>query len=632
MNRRLLLAGLSLGAISLCIGVFALSMERETKFVEGSQILYSLTLDTDHRIVDNTIKTDLGNDIPVDLYGVTTDDPDYFFVAKNVSHQDYCHIRNRIPINGVTKIRYVLGSASEKIRIYYSHQYNQFDTKSYLLSSGKEGELDFNLEGGNPSYFSITPDDFGEKSMTAHIEQLVFYYTCQPAPDPVVPQSEWDRWTYENVSDQSIHKRLTGFSINQEDIPENKTLVVPNTIGGQEVDAINDEILANVDWVEHLVIPFVGGFRYLQSGGLGASFGRLFSTSAKPLNKYQAVTQYGETFYIPRSLKKITLNYGNVVEGETTVCLPNYSFYGMNQIEEFTLNARVKIIGLNVFSGCVGLEEIYLPNTVTSIGAGAFTGCSNLTIRTYGNINVSANANPDARPVTENYIESFSDSTFIYDIYDGGLDKYLNVMSLVNEANITELTIPSYVTYRGETYEVASIANRAFENIPSLKNVFININIQKVGKYAFNGSFKATVFLPGLRYDEIYLAGWDYSIAAYYENFVSGPVTKADHVNYYQLIDDKYVVESISDDSHDITFNPIESDYVLFFGAYCCEGNEDLEIIHIPHNIVSGGFASYAFYGCSNLISVYFDGTVDEWGDIVKNKMGPFVKITNQRF
>ena len=612
MNKKVLLAGFFLGVVGLTIGTLAFSTYSEPQFVEGSQVLYTLTLDTSHRIINNdTIKTDLGNDIPVDCYDVTTDNENYVIVVKNTNHQDQHHVRNRDPINGLTKVKYILGSNSESIRIYYSYSYhNNYDSfgeNDYICSSGIEGELDFNLPGGNPSYFSITADGYD----TVHIEKLVFYYTCQATPSPVVPESEFGHWTYETVSD---HKRLTGFSINQEDIPANKTLVVPNTIGGQQVDEISDGILANVDWVEHLVIPFVGGFRY---NSPGATFGILFSASSKP--NCQPVNDYGNThtYYIPNSLKKITLNYGNV-DNQQRVHLPNYSFYRMSQIEEITLNARLEIIGENVFSSCDNLEEIYLPESVTSIGAGTFTGCSKLTIRCYGNVSVSESANPGFRPVSENYIETFNDSTLVYDICGNGL----NIMSLVNKQDTVDLTIPDSVTYRGDTLTVTSIANRAFEGAESLKHVYISQHIQKVGHYAFKGAYKANIYLVVSYYsEEIYMSNWDYDIGAYYENYVAGPFA-IDNVNYCQIdcseplprYVTEYVVDTINDYSSSVTFN----EATRFYGAYCCEGNENLVSITIPHYVIYGGIGPYAFYNCSNLENVTFQGTRAEWESITK--------------
>ena len=614
MNKKSLLALLFLSVTSVSIGALAFFIHSESQFVEGSQTLYTMTLNKNHRIIDDVtpgqgnIKTDLGNDIPVEYYGVTRDDPDYVFVIENTNYQNQFYVRNKNPINGVTKIKYTLKSSDEFMRIYYSYNSNE-QFENYLQTTGEEGELNFNLEGGNPSYFSITGRSGGG---IVHIEQLVFYYTCQSTPDPVVPQSELDRWTHEDVSD---HKRLTGYSVNQEDIPENKTLVVPNTIGGKQVDEINDGILADIDWVEHLVIPFVGGARY---DSPGATFGKLFGTSYKPLNKYQPVNDYGNTntYYIPKTLKKITLNYGNV-NNEQRIHLPNYSFYGMSQIEDFVLNARLEIIGENVFSGCVNLEEIYLPNTVVSIGAGTFTGCNKLTIRCYGNTNVSDSANPDYRPVSENYIETISDSNLVYDVCGFGL----NIMSLVNELDVEDLTIPNTVEYQGANLTVTRIANRAFEGVESLRHVFINEWIQKVGHYAFKGAYKANIYIDGTCSSEVYMTNWDDDTGAYYEKYVAGPFP-IEHVNYCQISGSdsgreyttEYVAESIIDNSSTITFN----DATRFYGAYCCEGNENLISITIPHYVIYGGIGSYAFFNCANLVDVTFLGTRAEWESITK--------------
>lgn len=75
------------------------------------------------------------------------------------------------------------------------------------------------------------------------------------------------------------------------------------------------------------------------------------------------------TFYIPSSLKSVTVTGGNILYG---------AFYNCSSLTSITIPDSVTSIGKYAFYECSGLTSVTIPNSVTSIGAWAFSGCSGL--------------------------------------------------------------------------------------------------------------------------------------------------------------------------------------------------------------------------------------------------------------
>ena len=134
--------------------------------------------------------------------------------------------------------------------------------------------------------------------------------------------------------------------------------------------------------LESITIPFVGG-----SAGKTSSdpnqypFGYIFGTSS--YDGGYAVRQYYRgnssylytTYYIPSSLRSVTVTGGNILYGAFSDC------YKLNYI---TIPDSVTSIGQRAFLDCSGLISITIPDSVTSIGSSAFSGCSGLKSVTIG--------------------------------------------------------------------------------------------------------------------------------------------------------------------------------------------------------------------------------------------------------
>ena len=128
-----------------------------------------------------------------------------------------------------------------------------------------------------------------------------------------------------------------------------------------------------------ITIPFVGA----EAGKTSSDtyqypFGYIFGTS--PNMDGYGVTQYyygsstssatSTKYYIPSSLRSVTVTGGNILYG---------AFDNCSILTSITIPDSIIGIGLYAFDGCSGLTSITIPDSVTSIGEYAFRNCDSLT-------------------------------------------------------------------------------------------------------------------------------------------------------------------------------------------------------------------------------------------------------------
>lgn len=150
------------------------------------------------------------------------------------------------------------------------------------------------------------------------------------------------------------------------------------------VTSIGGSAFSGCSSLENITIPFVGAKAGVTSSDtyqypFGYIFGEDSYTGGVATKQYY----YGDstysltstTYYIPSSLKSVTVTGGNILYG---------AFYNCTGLTILTLGNSVTNIGNGAFYGCSGLTSVTIGNGVTSIGSGAFRDCTGLTSVTIG--------------------------------------------------------------------------------------------------------------------------------------------------------------------------------------------------------------------------------------------------------
>ena len=181
------------------------------------------------------------------------------------------------------------------------------------------------------------------------------------------------------------------------------SITIPNSI-----TSIGSFAFHGCSSLESITIPFVGAKAGVTSSdSYQYPFGYIFGTSSYIGSVATEQFYYGsstssteyDTYYIPSSLKFVTVTGGNILYGTfsncnglTSITIPSSvtsiggrAFYSCSGLTSMTIGDGVTSIGESAFYNCRGLTNITIPNSVTSIGDYAFQSCSGLTSDTIPN-------------------------------------------------------------------------------------------------------------------------------------------------------------------------------------------------------------------------------------------------------
>ena len=242
-------------------------------------------------------------------------------------------------------------------------------------------------------------------------------------------------------------------------------------------------------------------------------------------------------------------------------------------LTEVILHEGLEIIGIGAFQGC-DLESIVIPNTVTTIMGSAFNGCNFSYIRIPEGITAIAADCFLACGSLETVVLPSTLTAIEYEAF-----KWCH--------KLKSIIIPEGVTYIGAG---------AFQECESLVSVTIPDSVNTIGQCAFSWceSLKS-ITIP--------------------EGVTELPDGTAQNT-YYGVFNDCYQLETVNLPST-----------LTKLGTFTFQNCTSLKTISIPKSVTDFGEKPsseiYApFYGCSNLKTVYYDGTMNEWIALIHEELG----------
>ena len=357
---------------------------------------------------------------------------------------------------------------------------------------------------------------------------------------------------------------------------------------------------------------------------------------------------YAEEIYINNILQK------EIVIPDTVVEIKDYAFYNFRDMSSITIPEGVESIGGYAFYGCTSLNQVTIPDSVTSIGRSAFCGCTSLS-----QITISDSVS---------YIGSsaFSGCTSLESV---DLPEGLSSVNyyLFEECNsLTSVSIPDSVT---------EIRKEAFYNCRSLKSIVIPDNVKYIDEWVFYNCNSLSSVTIGKNVTFIGCDAFMYctSLASI---TIPDSVTEIRKEAFYSCTGLKELVMPISTkiygntfaycknvkrviltkgtgeaqnyghvagsgDNEDtyIGYTPwyrggcseiIIEDGVTYIGKQTFENNTSLTTITIPLSVIL--IKNKAFSGCNNIKTVYYEGTQEEWNEIVFYEGNESLKNANVIF
>ena len=281
-----------------------------------------------------------------------------------------------------------------------------------------------------------------------------------------------------------------------------------------------------------------------------------------------------------RSLASITIP-------DSVTRIGSYAFSGCSSLTSVTIPNSVTSIGDYTFYGCSSLTSINIPDSIASIGSYAFRGCSSLT-----SIKIP-------KSVVRIDSSAFSSSGLASITVDSRNLEYSSVDGVLFNKNKTQLV--THPAGKGISYSIPNsvtrISSYAFCGCSSLTSITIPNSVTSIGYCAFEDCSSLTsVTIPDgvTRIDSSTFSGCSNLTSVTIPNSVTS------------------IGSDAFEDCSSLTSVTIP-DGVTIIGTYAFQNCSRLASIAIPASVTTIDYG--AFYQ-SNLMVVYYSGTIEQWKNI----------------
>ena len=311
----------------------------------------------------------------------------------------------------------------------------------------------------------------------------------------------------------------------------------------------------------------------------------------------------GKAFYGCSSLTSV-----NIPDSVTSI--GNYAFYGCSSLTSVTIPNSVTNIVAEAFYGCSSLTSITIPNSITSISNYAFYGCSSLTsvnipdsVTSIGSYAFRGCSSLTSIKIPKSVVlidsSAFSSSGLASITVDSRNLEYSSVDGVLFNKNKTQLV--THPAGKGISYSipngVTSISSYAFSGCSSLTSITIPNSVTSIGYCAFEDCSSLTsVTIPDgvTSIDSSTFSGCSSLTSVTIPN----SVTSIGHSAFYGC--------------SSLTSVTIP-DGVTSIEPYAFQNCSRLASIAIPASVTTIYYG--AFYQ-SNLMVVYYSGTIEQWKNI----------------
>ncbi len=277
---------------------------------------------------------------------------------------------------------------------------------------------------------------------------------------------------------------------------------------------------------------------------------------------------------------------GEYVIADETVTIADGAFFGNDMVTAVTIGKKVKEIGANAFESCENLAVVNINSTVlNSIGERAFAYSG------VGIMNLPASLNFIGEEV---FAYSKVGSVYFAD-GENANDLKMPERAFYSCENLTTVTIPArvseispYAFYDCKALATVNFATGsalktisayAFAYCDKLARVSIPSGVTTIGNYAFYGRENVSIAEPNIPRNANYIG--DYAFAN----------TKV------------------------ATYQANSNTEILYFGEGAFKNCRSLAQLQLPRTTSFSKVPDYAFYGCSGLSGVTFNGNVTEIGN-----------------